>query len=237
MKNIRTLFFCLLALVLTGCGHNIGTSSKGIGINLSWTSGSYLPNLAVGYWDINQAVVRGNSTYTVNTATGGGVTSLGGTAQTIELKSGPQFNEGNVREVLVEPTVHPDVKLELIKNLNTSVSPKSDSFSVKTSNAAAASGDKLLEVKPLTSGLNKVVETVGEVASTAVEKIPEAATKVSADVKSSTENIKKSVDGAKDIMSGIKKTIDKYSTPVIVLLSILLALIGLMILKSLFLRK
>ena len=75
--RLKILILLYITILLVGCGHNIGISSKGIGVNLSWTSGSCLPNLALGYWDINHAVIRGNSTYTVNTSTGGGLTSLG----------------------------------------------------------------------------------------------------------------------------------------------------------------
>ena len=89
---------------------------------------------------------------------------------------------------LMKNTTQPDVKIALIKSISANTPPPTpSSFSVRTSNAAAASGTELLEVKPLTSGLNKVIETVGEVANNAVTKIPEAITESSENIKESTE--------------------------------------------------
>jgi len=215
---MRNAFFLIILLLFTGCGHNIGTTSKGIGLNVSWTSGSYLPNMALGYWDINQAVVRGNAVYTVNTSTGGSAALIGGTSQSMELKAGTQFNEGNLKEVLANPLVDKDVKIAVAEKVNTTTYPEPTSFSVRTSSAAAASGTTLLEVKPVTSGLDKIVETVGEVASTAVQTVPSAVVTASENVKTSTDTVKDTVDKFEDILGKIKNIAKKYINIALLLL-------------------
>lgn len=58
MKFI-SVFLCTLSIfLLSGCGHNIVTHSKGWGIELSWQQDSLIPNLRLGYWDVSYAMVK-----------------------------------------------------------------------------------------------------------------------------------------------------------------------------------
>lgn len=120
-----SLFLCtLLVLVLTGCGHNVATHSKGWGIDISWQQDSFVPNLRLGYWDVSYVMVKENTEVKMksnaglsanagnsNQGTGSEVKSpgsslssnAGGNASNeIEIKTGPQIN-GYTKEVLTSP--------------------------------------------------------------------------------------------------------------------------------------
>lgn len=128
MKFI-SLFLCTLSiLLLTSCGHNIATHSKGWGIDISWNQDSFVPNLRLGYWDVSYAMVKENvelkmkSSAGLNAAAGNSSTNsdatdqakssgsslssnAGGTASNeIEIKTGPQIN-GYAKEVLTNPNL------------------------------------------------------------------------------------------------------------------------------------
>lgn len=122
-----SLFLCTLSiLLLTGCGHNVATHSKGWGIDISWNQDSFVPNLRLGYWDVSYAMVKenvelkmksnaglnataGNSSTNSGSETKTSGSSLssnaGGTASNeIEIKTGPQIN-GYAKEVLTNPNL------------------------------------------------------------------------------------------------------------------------------------
>ena len=140
MKKWQKITLCLLlvvgAFVLTGCGHNIASQSKGIGIRVSWTGDSNFPELQAGYYDNNTGVIRGNATYTSSTATGGGLLSgQGGTSQTFQLSTGIQVNEGNLVKILTDPNTDAETKIALVKALTLLNPPKNDGADNKTSAA------------------------------------------------------------------------------------------------------
>ena len=100
MTKTKIIEFCsvlIMTLILFGCGHSVQSNSKGIGVDLSWTGESYIPNLRLGYWDASTAVIRGNTSYTSTTATGGSLFNAGGTQTTTQLYAGPQLNEGYLK--------------------------------------------------------------------------------------------------------------------------------------------
>lgn len=120
MKKWQKIMLCLLlvigAFLLTGCGHNIASQSKGIGIDVSWNGSNYVPNVRLGYWDDTTAVVRGNAAVSASTATGGGaLAGEGGTSQTIEIATGTQVNEGYIKDILTDPNLDTDAKIAFIK--------------------------------------------------------------------------------------------------------------------------
>lgn len=136
MKFISLILSLFSILLLTSCGHNVATHSKGWGIDISWNQDSMVPNLRLGYWDVSYAMVKenveltmksnaglsanaGNSTSnssgTDNKTTGSSLSSnAGGTASNeIEIKTGPQIN-GYVKEVLTNPNLKKET-VEAIK--------------------------------------------------------------------------------------------------------------------------
>ena len=72
-KTILIVVAIVIALMISSCGHNMVTQSKGIGIDVSWTGENYVPNIKLGYWDETSAAVRGNANVSASTASGGGL--------------------------------------------------------------------------------------------------------------------------------------------------------------------
>lgn len=66
MKKYLVLIICFASMLLVGCGHNVATQSKGWGIDISWSSDSYVPNMRLGYWDITYLMVRENTQVTAS---------------------------------------------------------------------------------------------------------------------------------------------------------------------------
>lgn len=135
-KTILIVSAIIIALLVTSCGHNIASQSKGIGIRVSWTGDSNFPELQAGYYDNNTGVIRGNATYTSSTATGGGLlTGQGGTSQTFQLSTGIQVNEGNLVKILSDPNTDENTKIALVKALTVLNPPKNDGADNKVSAA------------------------------------------------------------------------------------------------------
>lgn len=105
MKKLL-LFLCVICFIglLVGCGHNLTSSSKGYGINLSWQNDAYMPNLKLGYWQNSFICVRQNtkvqitndSNISSSTEAGketvSGVEAGGKVGNKIILKTGKQIN-------------------------------------------------------------------------------------------------------------------------------------------------
>lgn len=126
----------IIALIVTSCGHNIASQSKGIGIDVSWNGSNYVPNVRLGYWDDTTAVVRGNAAVSASTATGGGaLAGEGGTSQTIQISTGTQINEGYVKDVLTDPNLSTEAKIAFIKALTKLEHPSTDGAHNKVSAA------------------------------------------------------------------------------------------------------
>ena len=118
MKHSLILAALVLSSLCTSCGHNIATQTKGIGIDVSWTGNSYVPNLKLGYWDDNNAVVRGNSSYSSSTASGSNIIGgEGGTSQTLQIATGTQVNEGYIKDILTDPNLDTVTKVAFVEAL------------------------------------------------------------------------------------------------------------------------
>ena len=135
MKFISVFLYTLSIFLLSGCGHNVATHSKGWGIDLSWQQDSIIQNLRLGYWDVSYVMVKENvevkmkSNAGLNAEAGQtskegetkhapGVNTLAGGAASneIEMKIGSQIN-GYTKEVLINPNLKKET-VEAIKVLN-----------------------------------------------------------------------------------------------------------------------
>ena len=136
----------VLSMMLSGCGHNVVTHNRGIGIDISWDGSSYIPNLRLGQWDVTNAVVKENVDIEANTITkadaGSTVPNVdGSTSNTnnvaasasggiqIKMKTGPQTN-GYVKDMLTSETLS-EHSVNLAKQLY-SVRNEMDSLSAET---------------------------------------------------------------------------------------------------------
>lgn len=135
-----------LSMMLSGCGHNVVTHSRGIGIDISWDGSSYIPNLRLGQWDVTNAVVKENVDIEANTITkadaGSTVPNVDGSTSStnnvaasasggiqIKMKTGPQTN-GYVKDMLTSETLS-EHSVNLAKQLY-SVRNEMDSLSAET---------------------------------------------------------------------------------------------------------
>ena len=145
MKHSLILAALVLGSLCTGCGHNIATQTKGIGIDVSWTGNSYVPNLKLGYWDDNNAVVRGNTTMSSSTASGGSVIGGdGGTSQTLQIATGTQVNEGYIKDILTDPNLDTVAKVAFIEALYKLQQPQtSNAYNQTTSTASGITKDAI----------------------------------------------------------------------------------------------
>ena len=138
-KTILIIAAIVIALMITSCGHNMVTQSKGIGIDISWTGENYVPNVKLGYWDETSAAVRGNATVSASTASGGGLlVGEGGTSQTLQIATGTQINEGYIKDILTDPNLSTEAKVAFIKILAQLEHPVIDGASNKVTSAESS---------------------------------------------------------------------------------------------------
>ena len=184
MKHSLILAALVLGSLCTGCGHNIATQTKGIGIDVSWTGNSYVPNLKLGYWDDNNAVVRGNTTVSSSTASGGNVIGGGGgTSQTLQIATGTQVNEGYIKDILTDPNLDTVTKVAFVEALTKLQQPQiANAYNQTTSTASGITKDaveipdkeqQIKDTEAEIEGLIKKLETL-EKADTAPRAVPAA---------------------------------------------------------------
>ena len=121
-KFWNSLLIAFTVILVTSCGHNVVTHSRGIGMDLSWDSSNYIPSFRIGSWDVTNTVIKENTDLEASTITNAGLgtdvntgnsttTVPGNKAQAstqggiqIKVKTGPQTN-GYVKDVLTSPTL------------------------------------------------------------------------------------------------------------------------------------
>lgn len=67
---VLAVFFGIAAL-LTGCGHNVATNAKGVGIRMAWTPDSLMPELNLGYFETGTGVIKENASFEYESAVAG----------------------------------------------------------------------------------------------------------------------------------------------------------------------
>lgn len=154
LVSMFTLFCVGFTAILTSCGHNVVTHSRGIGMDVSWDGSSYIPNFRLGQWDVTNAVVKENMDLEANTITKADVSTSAGGEQIasngaqagasggiqIKMKSGPQTN-GYVKDVLTSETLS-EHSVELAKAI---YSVKSEMTSTGTKAEVTDSGEVKVE--------------------------------------------------------------------------------------------
>lgn len=60
---IALFLACLLVVLLSGCGHNIATASKGVGLRMAWTPDTIMPEVNLGYFEVGSALIRENASF------------------------------------------------------------------------------------------------------------------------------------------------------------------------------
>lgn len=167
-KTILYSYFPLLVIsIITGlcygCGHNVLTTSKGIGLELVMSGDNTMPTFRGGEWDAVSYVPRGNTAMSMTTSTGG-ILGTGGTSQTITVTAGTQLNEGNITSILTSENCPDVAKVVLSESLKTLIKDPviAPETSARTTYAAAASGPDAILVKTESTGVDKIVDKVAE---------------------------------------------------------------------------
>lgn len=125
MRYSRVFLLCLLLTLVTGCGHNVVSNSRGTGVEITWDGSSYIPSLRLGQWDVTNVVVKENVSIETQTNTTTGAGSQLASSQTttssetqpsgqvqaeakggivLKMKTGPQSN-GYVKDILTSPNL------------------------------------------------------------------------------------------------------------------------------------
>jgi len=140
MKHVAILLFTIACCLLAGCGHSVIHRDEGIGLDLKIPlpySGENLVSIQLGKIDSTTLVLRGNTSFKSNSNTEGSANTNGGTGitndtagkaalgSTIEVVTGPQLNEGYLRDVLVDPNTDAATKKAILEFLVANT-PKSD---------------------------------------------------------------------------------------------------------------
>ena len=132
MKHASWILVGVGCLLLSGCGHSIAHIDRGTGIDLSLPmpySGEDLVSLKIGQIDSTSFIFRGNVSFTTESgtkgeigaktgnATSGEASGGGAISQKITFSSGPQLNEGYLRDVLIDPNATLELKQAVIEYL------------------------------------------------------------------------------------------------------------------------
>lgn len=198
--------------ICCSCGHSVQSAAKGIGIEFSWNGQSYVPNIRLGYYDVNTAVVRGNTTFTTTTSSGGSIVGSGGTQTTTQMSAGVQLNQGYLADVLTSPNNSDQVKRDVIKYTMTTKNPEAIPTVSKTSIAAGGTGAKPPQVEPVYTGMDKVVDTAGNVAVKVGPTLVKETGKTTRSVANTTGDTVKSV--TKDTTHAVEKVVEDTTNTV-----------------------
>lgn len=167
------IFFALLAfiLLLTGCGHNVTRTDRGVGLMLRvpLPDGSSLVEFKVGKIDSVVAAVRGGSTFETTSATGGSLFGTAGTADRVSLTAIPQINEGYIKDILTSDTVAPDIKQALSDYLVSRDPPTTVPTNISVVGSGVATGEQV--VQPMTTGLDRWWDSTTHVVTDSVSSI------------------------------------------------------------------
>ena len=140
MKRLALFLAAAMCFMLTGCGHSVIHRDEGIGLDLKIPlpySGENLVSIQLGKIDSTTLVLRGNTSFKSNSNTEGSANSNTGAAasgeasgkaalgSTIEVVTGPQLNEGYLRDVLTNPNLDAATKKAILDFLVANT-PKSD---------------------------------------------------------------------------------------------------------------
>lgn len=161
MKKEIIFISILICLIICGCGHNITNNTKGIGLDISWQSNNYIPNIRLGYWDAASALLRGNAHYNSNTSNGASFTATGGISQTIQLDTCTQLNEGYLKEVLNNQNTSDQTKYFIIQHL-TKYPKIIQPTSSKTIGSASTIGSNPTIINPETTGTDKIIQKISD---------------------------------------------------------------------------
>lgn len=169
----------VIILLCPGCGHNTFSEIKTVGLDATIPVYSTPVGVRVGQSEITMAAVRGNTSFSSQSTTGGGLlATTAGTGKVHVLKSGPQVNEGYIKDIMLSPEVPAEAKVAIAKTYLTTPAPEISPAATSTLGAATGSGAEPPKVQPIRTGIDNVVDKVAEVTPKVVPPIADATKEV-----------------------------------------------------------
>lgn len=216
MKKILVfLFGMILSMIMVGCGHTVIHRVDGTGLygRVPLPDGSSLVEVAIGNLSITSGVLRGGATYNEDSSKGGTFGTVS-TANHIQVTTQPAMNEGYMAEVFTSETTDPATKQKLAEYLISRKQQVPTPAAASSVNASAGTGENPPDVKPVSTGIDNIVNKTAEAAPKIVEPIVDATKESVSDVK----------DTATTVVDGVK-SVSKYVIVGIVILAIMIILI------------
>ena len=215
MNKLFTFLTGVSCLFLCGCGTNVFTELKAVGMDASVPVYGTVVGVRVGQSEITTAATRGNTTFTSQNTTGGGLfATTAGTGRVSTLSSGPMVNEGYVAEILTSKEVPEAAKVALVQHYLPKNAPVTRPATSKTIGAATGSGEHPVEVEPITTGVDKIVDKTAETIQVVTPPIANATKEV--------------VNNTVDTAGGVA---NKFASTITVVLAIVFSIVVILILS------
>lgn len=184
---VRILITIFLMFLIGGCGHTVIRTDRGTGTmaRIPLPDGSSLIEVKFGKLDSITAVLRGGSSFSSGSSTGGSILGTGGTSDNFQVYTIPQLNEGYMANVMISPEVPAEVKIKLADYMTKSKPNQPSSFKSVSIGSAVASGKNSHEIKPEAVGLDNVVNKTAE----AIPKVTRDASRMVKDTRMTVKDI------------------------------------------------
>lgn len=179
MKYGGLLFVSGLLLLTCGCGHNVYLERETTGLGALIPVGDSALGFAIGSMKTISATVRGGSSIQTTASARGGIFTMDGAESKITtFKVNQQLNEGNIVKIMQDPEVPKEVKVAIVQNMcDATKAPKfmpsvlqTDSSTIHMG-AEAVQSNAVEQIQHHSTGVDKVVETIGDVTHSTVEKV------------------------------------------------------------------
>ncbi len=109
-KIVGVAVIAIVVTCMTGCGHNFGVNSKGMGLRAAWNPDSLMPEISVGYYEVGSIAIRENAegiyeSDSVGTLAGDATegTTEGTLGTKLEITTGQQANGYTTKNEIFSP--------------------------------------------------------------------------------------------------------------------------------------
>lgn len=201
-SNKHILLFVLLS-VLCGCGHNRFNEYKSTGVTVAIPFGDMgALGIGVGSVEYTTAMVRGGSSFTTETAAGGGIFSgAAGSSRITTFRSNTQLNEKNLMAVLTETNIPESVKCHIAEGLSCNMTAPTLAPSVLQTREAVIYGNGATNKVSYPfnpTGVDKLSEEVSDLIRDAIEDV----------TSSSKDIINNAVDKTQEVVDKVTDSVD-----------------------------
>ena len=205
--------------VVCGCGHSVLVQSKmtGLGAIFPVADGQTV-GFILGSMESTTATVRGGTTVETTSVAGGGLFSgEAGVNHVTKMQTNAQFNEGNIRDVLMSENVPETAKIIIASNLVHSVkAPDIQPTVIQAQTASIHSGSDAVVSNNVpminhTSGVDNLVNQVASMTTSVASNVTGMVTDTTGNVTGVvTEITNNTVDNIQEGSTGVFASITKW---------------------------